>query len=192
MENKKLVAETIEKHIKMRNRTRAEIAAAVGEDYKTFCGILNRGDEAIRTPLLLRLANVLDIDLNWLVQLYKGEQSISFLERHQMSRMSDEFRKNELPNITKNMDALIRTSDTVSEVKKVLVAQWPLFYLLDVLLPEEYIIRITVERDRETYYCMPQTAGASRFGRGLGRTFDFYEGNEMLKRLIAERKENMK
>ena len=56
----------------------------------------------------------------------------------------------------------------------------------DVLLPEEDIIRITVERGKEKYYCIPLEAGTHTRGRGIQQ---IYDGNEMLNQIILQRKE---
>jgi hypothetical protein len=63
-----------------------------------------------------------------------------------------------------------------------------MFYILDVLMPEEDIIRITVERGKEKYYCIPLGQQTKIRGRSLHQILD---SREMLNRIILERKEEL-
>lgn len=190
MENVLAVSKIIKRYIKMRGLSIQQVADKLGMNYKTFDGILNR--DAVDAKLLFELANLLDIDLCWMSQLYEKRRPISFLEQYQMSRMNAEMREEELKIVLPCLDRHIQENpNSISDVKAGITRDFnQLFYLLDVLLPEDYIIRISVERDREKYYCMPmQTAvQTSCLGRGRNATTQFYEGHEMLKRIILERK----
>lgn len=190
MENILAVSKIIKRYIKMRGYTIQQVAAKLDMNYKTFDGILNR--DSVDAQLLFQLANLLDIDLCWMAQLYEKKRPVSFLEQYQMSRMNPEMREGELKVVLSYLDRYItEIPDSINEIKAELMRSFnQLFYLLDVLLPENYIIRISVERDREKYYCMPlQTVEqTSRLGRGRNATTQFYEGHEMLKRIILERK----
>lgn len=190
MENILAVSKIIKRYIKMRGYTIQQVAAKLDMNYKTFDGILNR--DSVDAQLLFQLANLLDIDLCWMAQLYEKKRPVSFLEQYQMSRMNPEMREGELKVVLSYLDRYItEIPDSINEIKAELMRNFnQLFYLLDVLLPENYIIRISVERDREKYYCMPlQTVEqTSRLRRGRNATTQFYEGHEMLKRIILERK----
>ena len=190
MENILAISKIIKRYIKMRGCTIQQVAAKLDMNYKTFDGILNR--DSVDAQLLFQLANLLDIDLCWMAQLYEKKRPVSFLEQYQMSRMNPEMREGELKVVLSYLDRYItEIPDSINEIKAELIRSFnQLFYLLDVLLPEDYIIRISVERDREKYYCMPmQTVEqTSRLGRGRNATTQFYEGHEMLKRIILERK----
>ena len=63
-----------------------------------------------------------------------------------------------------------------------------IFYILDVLMPEEDIIRITVERGKEKYYCIPLGVQNNTRGRTMHQILD---SKEMLNRIILERKEEL-
>lgn len=190
MENILAISKIIKRYIKMRGYTIQQVAAKLDMNYKTFDGILNR--DSVDAQLLFQLANLLDIDLCWMAQLYEKKRPVSFLEQYQMSRMNPEMREGELKVVLSYLDRyILEIPDSINEIKAELMRSFnQLFYLLDVLLPENYIIRISVERDREKYYCMPlQTVEhTSRLGRGRNATTQFYEGHEMLKRIILERK----
>lgn len=190
MENILAISKIIKRYIKMRGYTIQQVAAKLDMNYKTFDGILNR--DSVDAQLLFQLANLLDIDLCWMAQLYEKKRPVSFLEQYQMSRMNPEMREGELKVVLSYLDRyILEIPDSINEIKAELMRNFnQLFYLLDVLLPENYIIRISVERDREKYYCMPlQTVEqTSRLGRGRNATTQFYEGHEMLKRIILERK----
>lgn len=190
MKNILAVSKIIKRYIKMRGYTIRQVADKLDMNYKTFDGILNR--DAVDAKLLFQLANLLDIDLCWMAQLYEKKRPVSFLEQYQMSRMNAEMREEERKIVLSCLDRHIKDNpNSISDVKACLTRDFnQLFYLLDVLLPEDYIIRISVERDREKYYCMPMqtTVRTSFIGRGRNATTQFYEGHEMLKRIILERK----
>ena len=108
-----------------------------------------------------------------------------------MSRMNQEMRESEKKLVLGYLDGYIKsTSGSINDIKTALLHDFQLFYLLDVLLPETYIIRIAVERDREKYYCMPLNSleQPSRLTRGRSGAVQFYEGHEMLNQIILERK----
>ncbi len=55
MENQLTIGSLIKRHIKMRGKTTKQVAKALGRNYTTFCGILNRN--AVDAELLFELAN---------------------------------------------------------------------------------------------------------------------------------------
>lgn len=185
------IGSIIKRHIKMRGMTIGQTADRLGVNYKTFSGQLNR--DAVDAGMLLRLSVLLNIDLEWMAQLYAKPQNKSILDQYQMSRMSSEMREAERVIVLGCLDRHIRENpDSINAVRSALMNDFnQLFYLLDVLLPESYVIGIAVERDGERYYCMPEggmmlhSIRQPTVSRGVAR---FYEGNEMLKRLILERK----
>ena len=188
MENQLTIGSLIKRHIKMRGKTTKQVAKALGRNYTTFCGILNRN--AVDAELLFELANYLDIDLIWMSQLFDHRKAISSLERYQMPRMNSDFRKHEYGDVCDQLDLCIKNNpDSIAEARRELIATYPnVFYLLDVLMPENDVIRITVERGKEKYYCIPLEANTHTRGRGLQQ---IYDGNEMLNRLILQRKEEL-
>ena len=189
MENNLSIGKILKRYIMMRGFTITEVADKLDRNYKTLVGILNR--DAVDAELLFQLANLLDIDLCWMAQLYDKKRPISFLEQYQMSRMNQEMRESEKKFVLGYLDGYIKNkSGSINDIKTELLHDFQLFYLLDVLLPETYIIRIAVERDREKYYCMPLAflEQPTRLTRGRGGTTQFYEGHEMLNQIILERK----
>ena len=188
MDNPLTIGSLIKRHIKMRGRTVKEVSEALGRNYTTFCGVLNRN--AVDAELLFELANYLDIDLVWMSQLFDHRKPISSLARYQMPRMCRELREHDYPDVCQQMDRCIKNNpDSIADTRRELISIYSnVFYLLDVLMPENDIIRITVERGKEKYYCIPlETAVPSR-GRGVQQ---IYDGNEMLNQLILQRKEEL-
>ena len=174
----------------MRGYTINQVADMIGINYKTFSGILNR--DVVDAKLLFELANLLNIDLCWMAQLYEKKRTISTLEQYQMSRMNSEMRESEQALVLSCLDRHIQAcSGKVNEIKSMLLQDFKqLFYLLDVMLPETYIIRIVFEHQKEKYYCMPTTPYEQKnlLGGIRGAKTNFYEGHEMLKLIIHERK----
>ena len=190
MGNTLSIGEIVKRYIKMRNYTMQQVADKLEIKYKTLAGRLCRN--SIDADLLFKLANLLDIDLCWMAQLYEKKRPISFLEQYQMTRINDKVRENELSHVLKRLDRCIDENPfSTADIKSELLRYYPnLFYLLDVLLPETYVIRVVVERNREKYYCMPANSSEqpSRLGRGRSATTQFFEGHEMLKQIIFDRK----
>lgn len=191
MSNPLTVGWLIKRYIKLRGRTAKQVAADLKYPYTTFCGLLNR--DAVDANLLFKLANLLDMDLAWMAELFDGKKPISSLSPYQMSRMQHDFREQNLAPIRNQLDECIRNNpNSISEARKELISIYHnVFYLLDMLLPEEYVIRITIERGKEKLYCFPLSDTPVLVG-GRGRSANhFYEGNEMLNQIIAHRKEEL-
>ena len=190
MNNALTIGELIKRYIKMRGRTVKEVATDLKRNYKTFCGILNR--DAVDAKLLFELANLLDIDLIWMSQLFDMRKPISSLAPYQMSRMQDDMRQHDIPDVLNQLDYCIANNpDSITEARKELISIYPsLFYILDILLPEETVIRISIERGKEKYFCIPIEQSNSNLTKVRGRsTYNIYDGIEMLNLLIAKRKE---
>ena len=133
MENQLTIGSLIKRHIKMRGKTTKQVAKALGRNYTTFCGILNRN--AVDAELLFELANYLDIDLIWMSQLFDHRKAISSLERYQMPRMNSDFRKHEYAEVCDQLDLCIKNNpDSIAGARRELIATYPnIFYLLDTL-----------------------------------------------------------
>lgn len=188
MDDKLTIGSLIKRHIKMRGRTVKEVAEALGRNYTTFSGILNR--DAVDAKLLFELANLLDIDLAWMSELFDHRKPISIFAQHQMSRMQIAFRKFDYPDVLAQLDCCIKNNPgSIADARKELLRIYPnMFYLLDVLMPEEDIIRITVERGKEKYHCISLSSQKNSRGRSLPQILN---GREMLNRIILERKEEL-
>ena len=170
-----------------------DVAAALGCNYKTLSGILSR--DAVNAELLLQLAAFLNIDLAWMADLFGRHSTISSFAPLQISRMDSDFREQNYKTVLNRVDAHLRENPIgIADAKRELLKEYrQLYYLLDVLIPEDYVIRITSERGREKYYCYPTTDQDSLPGTTRGRpaTRNTYEGNELLSRILAQRKEQL-
>lgn len=188
MDDKLTIGALIKRHIKMRGRTVKEVSETLNRNYTTFSGILNR--DAIDAKLLFELANLLDIDLVWMSELFDHRKPISMFAQYQMPRMQSDFRKHDYPDVLTQLDCCIKNNpDSIADARKELLSIYPnIFYILDVLMPEEDIIRITVERGKEKYYCIPLDFQKNTRGRSLQQILD---SREMLNRIILERKEEL-
>ena len=189
MEGSLTVGELIKRFVKLRGRTMKEVAADLGRNYTTLSGIINRN--ALDAELLFELANLLDIDLNWMSQLFDHHRPISYLEQYQIPRMQSEFREHELPSVYETLDDCIRNNpDSLADARHEFLRYYnQIFYILDVLLPEDYTILITVDRKCEKYLCTSMSANtSSRLGRMAARRPMVMEGYEMLNTMILRRK----
>ncbi len=188
MEDKLTIGSLIKRHIKMRGRSVKEVAEDLGRNYTTLSGILNR--DAVDANLLFELANLLDIDLNWMSELFSHKKTVSAFSQYQMPRMQSDFRMHDYPDVIRQLDICIKNNPaSIADVRKELMSAYPnTFYLLDILIPEEDIIRITVERGKEKYYCIPMSSQNNTRGRSMQQILD---SREMLNRIILERKEEL-
>lgn len=188
MEDILTIGSLIRRHIKMRGRTVKEVADLLGRNYTTLSGILKR--DAVDAKLLFELANLLDIDLLWMAQLFDCRKPISSMAPYQVPRMQSDFRKHDFPEVCRQMDNCIRNNPaSIADARRELVGIYSnVFYILDILMPEEDIIRITVERGKEKYFCIP--FGDPSCGRGRPSP-QIYNSTEMLNLIIAQRKEEI-
>jgi transcriptional regulator with XRE-family HTH domain len=136
MEDKLTIGSLIKRHIKMRGKTVKEVSEALGRNYTTFSGILNR--DVVDAKLLFELANLLDIDLVWMAELFDHRKPISMFAQYQLPRMQSDFRKHDYQDVLDQLDFCIRNNpDSIADARKELLSIYPnMFYVLDILMPE--------------------------------------------------------
>lgn len=184
MNSKLSAGSIIKKYIAVRGKTRKQVANELGISYTTFNGRLNR--ESIDAELLFRLANLLDIDLNWMAKILDQKRPTNPLAPLQIPRMLPIFREKDLPQIESSIKrAILNNPTSISDIRNELLKEYNLYYLLDTLLPDNYNLFITVERGKEKYLCMLSDINNSRLRSPI---ISFTGGKEMLDQLIAERK----
>lgn len=188
MGHKLTIGSLIKSYIKIRGQSVKGIAKELDRKYTTLSGILNR--DAVDAKLLFELANLLDIDLNCMSELFDHRKTISTFAQYHMPRMQSDFRKHDYPEVLEQLDRCLKNNpDSIADARKELMGTYPnMFYLLDVLMPEEDIIRITVERGKEKFYCIPLSAQNKMRGRSVQQVLD---GRKMLNRIIRERREEL-
>lgn len=143
----------IKRFIKNRNRTEKQIAGELGIKNTTFSAQLNR--DTVSAETLFRLSVLLDIDLNWMKYALGYHGQVGFLEREQIPRMQEEFRENERKFVLHRMDDLINANPgSTADVRRELLKEFHcnMFYLLDVLVPDEFELFLVVERGVTKYY----------------------------------------
>jgi len=143
----------IKRFIKNRNRTEKQIASELGIKNTTFSAQLNR--DTVSAETLFRLSVLLDIDLNWMKYALGYHGQVGFLEREQIPRMQEEFRENERKFVLHRMDDLINANPgSTADVRRELLKEFHgnMFYLLDVLVPDEFELFLVVERGVTKYY----------------------------------------
>lgn len=178
--------------IKCRNKTIKETAREMGIKYTTFSAQLN--NNTVTAETLFRLASYLDIDMNWMMVVLGYHGPVSAVEREMVPRMGAEFREMEQKHVFKRLDSLIkenptRTTDTRRELLKEFSGN--MFYLLDVLIPEEYNLYMTSERGKMKYYVdIPQPVRNSHFMTMRRKNVNvLYEGSKALDIAIEERRD---
>lgn len=178
---------------KVRNKTIKETAMAMGINYTTFSEQLKNNTLSAET--LLRLAAYLDIDLNWMLLVLGYHGVASVIDREMIPRMNTEFREKERKKVLKRLDAMIEenpisTPDTRRELLKEFGKN--MFYLLDVLIPEEYSLYMISERGKVKYYVDIPRATREHNSQYIMRRKSvnvLYEGSKALDIVIEERKD---
>ena len=171
----------------MRGRTREEVASLIGIDYKTFSGHLARN--SIKAEELLKLAAVLEIDLNWMSEIICPSEGVSKISARKIPRMSSDYRAAMRPGVLSVMDSLINENPcSVSEVRNGLKRLYNTFFLLDVLLPEDLQICIQIDRrGNEQYFTTDDQIYFQ--GERQQTIVSLIDTNEALFRIIQERME---
>ena len=153
MENNNELVSLIRKFIKYRNKTITAVAYEINLEPKTLSAQLNRG--SISAETLLSLSACLDIDLHWLMAALGYYGSSGRLNKENLPRMQPKFREKEKEYVLKSLDRIIKENpESTAEAKKALLATFSKneFYLLDVLVPEEYGIFFINENNRIKLY----------------------------------------
>lgn len=179
---------------KVRNKTIKETAIAMGINYTTFSEQLK--NSTLTADTLFRLAAYLDIDLNWMMLVLGYHGKVSAVEREMIPRMSSEFRAIERNHVLKRLDVLIMENPTSTpDTRRELLKEFGknMFYLLDVLVPEEYNLYMISERGKVKYYVdIPRMSRGTQLGvMGRKSVNILYEGSKALDIVIEERKDSL-
>ena len=188
------IGSMIKWYIKCRNKTITETADAMNIKKTTFSAQLI--NNSVTSDTLLRLAAYLDIDLEWMMIVLGYYGPVSIVERQQIPRMRSEFRKKEQKGVIMNLDRIIKenpisTTDTRRELLKAYSNN--MFYLLDVLVPEEYKLYMIPERGEIKFYVdIPRpTRGRQYYVRRRKPIKELTKGSKALDIAIEERKKQL-
>lgn len=153
MEQKNEIGALIKKFIKYRNKTIKITAKELGIKYTTFSEQLNNGSISVDT--LFRLSAYLDIDLNWMMAVLNYYGSSTAIDREMIPRMQQSFRDNEKVQVLNRLDHIIIENPMKTvDARRELLAEFGHneFYLLGVLVPEEYDIFFVKDREKTKLY----------------------------------------
>lgn len=190
----KQIGEMIKRIIHGRNKTIKETAAELNIGYTTFSAQLQNDTMTVDT--MFRLAAYLDIDLNWFSMALGYFGTVNPLEREMIPRMQSIFREKVKKEVLKNLDLYInQCSGNTSEIRKELLNQYNhnVFYLLDVLIPDDYEILMSSERDKPVFSVKNIDFSINRTGFPGRRTGVgiLMSSTEALNSVIEDRKEGL-
>lgn len=179
---------------KVRNKSIKETALAMGINYTTFCEQLK--NNTLTAETLFRLAAYLDIDLNWMMLVLGYHGVVSAIDREMIPRMNSEFRELERKSVLKRLDALIKENpNSTADTRRELLRNYGrnMFYLLDVLIPEEYNLYMISERGKIKYYVdIPRPVEQRQQYVMRRKSVNMlYEGSRALDIAIEERKDQL-
>lgn len=180
--------------IKCRNKTIAETAQAMNIKYTTFSAQLI--NNTLTAETLFRLAAYLDIDINWMMVVLGYHGPVSAIERELVPRMGEDFRQIEIKKVHRRLDELIKENPTSTpDTRRELLKEFSgnMFYLLDVLVPEEYNLYMISERGKMKFYVdIPRPFRGSHMTVMRRKPVSvLYEGSKALDIVIEERKDNL-
>ena len=186
----------IKRFIKNRNRTEKQIAGELGIKNTTFSAQLNH--DTVSAETLFRLSVLLDMDLNWMKYALGYHGPVGLLEREQIPRMQEDFRENEREFVLHRIDDLINLNpESTADVRRELLKEFHdnMFYLLDVLVPEEFEIFLVVERGKAKYYVDTKEALPKRMSSFASMRNKpiacLKDGNNALNIVIEDRKDEL-
>lgn len=186
----------IKRFIKNRNRTEKQIAGELCIKNTTFSAQLNH--DTVSAETLFRLSVLLDMDLNWMKYALGYHGTVGLLEREQIPRMQEDFRENERKFVLERIDDLIdENPSSTADVRRELLREFHdnMFYLLDVLVPEEFELFLVVERGKAKYYVDTKEALPKRMSSFASMRNKpiacLKDGNNALNIVIEERKDDI-
>ena len=178
--------------IKCRNKTITETAEAMHIKKTTFSAQLI--NNTVSADTLFKLAAYLDLDLEWMEYVLGYHGTVGSMERETIPRMQESFRNKELKIVYRELDRILKENpSSTPDARRELLSSFGknMFYLLDVLIPEEYNIYMSSERGGKTiFYVDIPTPTRVRHSQAMRRkSFNvLFEGSKVLDRVIEERK----
>lgn len=179
--------------MKCRYKTMKETALAMGIPYTTFSAQLHNNTLSAET--LFRLAGYLDMDLNWMMAVLGYYGPICAIDREQIPRMRADFREQEWKKVNQVLLRVIQENPTSTpDARRELLREFGgnMFYLLDVLVPEDYNLYRIADREKVKYYVdIPkETRGTHFISSGRRKPISLlFEGSKALDIVIEERKD---
>lgn len=142
MNNQQSISEIIKQHISLRGKTIKEVAYALQMNTKTLYDQLQH--DRISASKLLDLAAYLDIDLEILKNTLGYNQKQSYYHRIQAKRMGKEYKDSVKEDVLKTIQIITKEENENSLYERVMSEyNREIFFLLDVLLDDDYEILIT-------------------------------------------------
>lgn len=196
MKSETSIGEMIKTYMKYRNTTIKAAAQTLGIKYSTFCAQLN--NNTLTAETLFRLADLLDMDLNWMLVVLGYRGYVSRIDRELLPRMTADFREHQRKALEGSLqNALQRNPTSIPDARRELVENFGMFYLLDVLVPEEDKLYRICEQGTFHYYADipkdPETVRGSPL-KSHGRrksTNELCPGAKVLDNILRERKSQL-
>lgn len=179
MDNSKNLTEIIKKHIDLRGKSIPKLAEMIGVNTSTLYDKLH--NNRISVEDLFKISVALDINLEWLkAALGYSYQSSSF-KPIEVLRMSEDYRYAEIPEVKKSIiRCYLQFPDDLTSTKKELLSTYKnLFYILDVMLPEDFKIFTITERKNSSFWVL----SPDQFHR-KGMQTSLEKGTDLLNEII--------
>lgn len=142
MNNQESIAEIIKKHISLRGKTIKEVAYALHMNTKTLYDQLQHN--RISASKLLDLSAYLDIDLEALKEALGYNNKQSYYQRIRVKRMSKEYKDSIKEDVLRTIQVIANEEYNGISFYERVISEFngEIFFLLDVLLDENYEILI--------------------------------------------------
>lgn len=143
LNNQQTISKIIKDHISLRGKTVKEVAYALNMNTKTLYDQLQHN--RISAAKLLDLAAYLDIDLEVLKNTLGYNKKQSYYQRFQPKRMSKEYKNSIIEDVLKTIKVIADKEYSETSLYERVLSEYKrdVFFLLDVLLDEDYEILIS-------------------------------------------------
>ncbi len=143
LNNQQTISKIIKDHISLRGKTVKEVAYALNMNTKTLYDQLQHN--RISAAKLLDLAAYLDIDLEVLKNSLGYNKKQSYYQRFQPKRMSKEYKDSIIEEVLKTIKVIADEEYCETSLYERVLTEYKrdVFFLLDVLLDEDYEILIS-------------------------------------------------
>lgn len=177
----------IKKHIEIRGKSITKLSEMLDIKPKTLYDKLQHN--RLSADDLFKVSEALDIDLEWLKYALGYKRLNSSFYRVELKRMSRDYKNSEKVFVDDQIARCMNDfAGNVSEIRKELIKVFDsIYYLLDVLLPDDFQIYVISERGVESYLILPAQDQENNIIKP-----SFIKGNDALNQILIMKKEELK
>lgn len=184
-ENK--ISYIIKKHIEIRGKNINQLSEAININPKTLYDKLQNNRLSVED--LFKISEALDIDLEWLKYALGYKKFNSSFYRVELKRMSKDYKKGEQIIVDRQIKRCMNDfAGNITDIRKEIIKTFDsIYYILDVLLPDDFQIYAISERGKDSYLVIPPQSQDNNLIKP-----SFIKGIDMLNEILFIKKEELK